>query len=269
MKPEIQLLQFTDSHLYGDATQTLRGIATHPALVATLAHARADILRARALLMTGDIVQDDPAGYAHFRDLFTALGRPVYCIPGNHDDVEALTAALNAPPFQVCGHVDFDAWRIVMLDSSVPGMAQGRIAATGLQELETALAGARATRRHALVCLHHHPVAIDSRWLDTVALTNADEFFEVIDRHDCVRGLLWGHVHQAFDGQRKGVRLMGTPSTCAQFRPHSANFAIDEQPPAYRRLSLHPDGSVESEVVWVQEVASQARTATSQNSLRA
>jgi Icc protein len=269
MKPEIQLLQFTDSHLYGDPTQTLRGIATHPALVATLARARADILRARALLMTGDIVQDDPAGYAHFRDLFAALDKPVYCIPGNHDDVAALSAALSAPPFQVCGHADFDDWRVVMLDSSVPGMAQGRIAPSTMQGLETALAGARDAGRYAMVCLHHHPVAMDSRWLDSVALTNADEFFTVLDRYDCVRAVLWCHVHQAFDGQRKGVRLLGTPSTCAQFRPHSATFAIDVQPPAYRRLSLHPDGSVDSEVVWVEQSASQSRTATSQNSLRA
>jgi Icc protein len=108
---------------------------------------------------------------------------------------------------------------------------------------------------------------MDSRWLDTVALTNAQEFFEVIDRHDCVRALLWGHVHQAFDGERNGVRMMGTPSTCAQFRPHSATFAIDAMmPPAYRRIALQADGGVETEVVWVE---AQSRTATSQNSLRA
>ncbi|MEO7774963.1 MAG: 3',5'-cyclic-AMP phosphodiesterase [Steroidobacteraceae bacterium] len=267
MKPDLQLLQFTDPHLYGDASQTLRGIATLPALTRTLAHARADIHGARAILVTGDIVQDDPAGYPHFRGAFGGLGKPVYCIPGNHDDVEAMSAALAEAPFQICGHADFERWRVVMLDSSVPGMAQGRLSLLTLQRLEAALASADG--RYVLVCLHHHPVTMDSRWLDTVALTNADEFFAVIDRYECVRALLWGHVHQAFEGERKGVRLMGTPSTCAQFRPHAANFAIDSQPPAYRRLNLHADGSVESEVVWVSEAGAQSRTATSQNSLRA
>jgi Icc protein len=267
--PDIQLLQFTDSHLYGDATQTLRGIATLPALTRALAHARADILAARALLVTGDIVQDDPAGYTHFRRLFGALGKPVYCLPGNHDDLAALQAALPHPPFQVCGHVDFDAWRVVLLDSTVPGMAQGHMAASVLQQLDAALAEASAEHRYAMVCLHHHPVAMDSRWLDSVALTNAADFFAVIDRYECVRALLWGHVHQAYDGERNGVRLMGTPSTCAQFRAHSATFAIDALPPAYRRIALQPDGSVDSEVMWVSEAASQARTAISQNSLRA
>lgn len=269
MKPDIQLLQFTDSHLYGDARQALRGIPTLPSLLATLAHARADLTGARAVLVTGDLVQDDPAGYVHFRDAFAGLGKPVYCIPGNHDDAAALAGALAAPPFQVNGHADLDSWRLVLLDSSVPGMAQGRLSASSLQRLEQALAAADAMRRYALVCLHHHPVPMDSRWLDTVGLTNAAEFLEVLDRHECVRAVLWGHVHQAFEGERNGVRLLGTPSTCAQFRPHSAHFAVDTQPPAYRRLTLHADGSLESEVVWVGAAGSHSRTATSQNSLRA
>ena len=61
----------------------------------------------------------------------------------------------------------------------------------------------------------------------------------------------WGHVHQCFDARRHGVRLLATPSTCAQFLPLSDEFAIDARPPAYRRLTLLPDGTLETEVVWV------------------
>ena len=65
-----------------------------------------------------------------------------------------------------------------------------------------------------------------------------DEFFRIIDAHPAVRGILWGHVHQQFDGLRGGVRLLATPSTCAQFLPHSHDFAIDDRPPAFRSLEL-------------------------------
>jgi Icc protein len=41
---------------------------------------------------------------------------------------------------------------------------------------------------------------------------------------------------------------MGTPSTCFQFAPHSATFAIDDAGPGYRWLELHADGSLESRV---------------------
>jgi Icc protein len=65
----------------------------------------------------------------------------------------------------------------------------------------------------------------------------------------------WGHVHQSFDRRRHGVRLLGTPSTCAQFLPLSNEFAVDARPPAYRRLILRCDGTIETEVVWVEEAA--------------
>jgi len=99
-----------------------------------------------------------------------------------------------------------------------------------------------------MVCLHHHPVAMQSRWLDSVGLANANEFWSVIDSHPQVRAVVWGHVHQAFEGARRGVRLISTPSTCAQFQPRSDQFAIDGLPPAYRLLTLHSNGAIDTGV---------------------
>ena len=247
----IRLTHFTDPHLYGSETEELRGVATLPALKAALARAQSHDWPPDALLVTGDIVQDDPAGYPHFRRLFGALGVPVLCIPGNHDEPQAMRRELAGAPFVVGGHVDLGRWRIVLLDSCLPGSASGRLSSASLTGLEAALAGAGG--RHCLVCLHHHPVPMSSRWLDRVGLTNAPEFFEVIDRHPQVRAIAWGHVHQAYEGLRKGVRLLATPSTCAQFLPKSDDFAIDRQPPAYRTLELRADGSLLTEVVWLDQ----------------
>jgi 3',5'-cyclic-AMP phosphodiesterase len=96
-----------------------------------------------------------------------------------------------------------------------------------------------------------HPVEMRSRWLDTVGLANADALFGIVDRHPQVRGIAFGHVHQALDTVRNGVRILATPSTCSQFLPGSDDFAIDNQPPAYRKLLLHADGRIETDVVWV------------------
>jgi Icc protein len=87
-----------------------------------------------------------------------------------------------------------------------------------------------------------------SRWLDSMAVDNANDFFTIIDRHPQVRGILWGHVHQRFDRMRKHVRLMASPSTCIQFLPMSAAFAVDEAAPGYRWLSLLEDGGIETGV---------------------
>ena len=179
------------------------------------------------------------------------LGLPVLCLPGNHDEPRAMRRELAGAPFVLGGHVDLGRWRIVLLDSCIPGSAGGALSAQELAQLDEALGGAGA--RHCLVCLHHHPVAMSSRWLDRVGLSNAAEFLHLIDQHKNVRAIVWGHVHQAYDALRKGVRLLATPSTCAQFLPNSDDFAVDRRPPAYRTLELRADGSLVTEVVWVEQ----------------
>jgi Icc protein len=49
------------------------------------------------------------------------------------------------------------------------------------------------------------------------------------------------------------VQFLSTPSTCAQFLPHSEFFALDERPPGLRWLDLHPDGRVATPVEWVRQ----------------
>lgn len=247
----VRIVQFTDTHLFGDAAERLRGIATLGTLRAVLAQANAQIRAAAAVLVTGDLVQDDATGYAAFVAAFGALGRPILTLPGNHDDLPAMRHAVRGTPFQYCGHLDLGSWRIVMIDSVKPGAAEGRLSAEALAQLRSSLAG--AADRHVLVCLHHQPVTMHSRWLDTVGLENQDAFFELIDAHRCVRAVLWGHVHQSYDGERKGVRLLATPSTCAQFLPYANDFALDAKPPAYRILELTADGAVQTEVLWLEQ----------------
>jgi len=247
----VRLTHFTDPHLYGGEHETLRGIATLPALRQALAHAQGREWPPHALLVTGDLVQDDPAGYAQFRRVFAPLGLPVWCLPGNHDVPQAMQRELAGAPFVLGGHVDVGRWRVILLDSCLPGAASGALSPAALAQLESALAGAPG--RHCLVCLHHHPVPMDSRWLDRVGLANPLDFFRVLDAHRNVRAVLWGHVHQAYDGLRREVRLLATPSTCAQFLPHAEEFAVDARPPAYRTLELRADGSLLTEVVWLEE----------------
>ncbi len=194
MNEEIRLLQFTDPHLVARADGTLRGVNTRDSLQGVLRHARAHHWNADALLLTGDLVNDDPGGYAAVRELFGDLGKPVWCLPGNHDDGELMRRELAEAPFQVGGFHDLGAWRIVMIDSCVAGQALGHVSASELARLEARLAD--AGERHVLVALHHHPVRMGSRWIDSVGLQNADEFFAITDRHPRLRAIIWGHVHQ-------------------------------------------------------------------------
>ena len=257
----LRLIQFTDLHLYGSEAGSLRGVQTMAALERTLACARRRDWPVDAVLVTVDIVQDDPGGYPHFRRLFSTVGAPVLCIPGNHDEPEALLRELNGDPFVVGGLVDFGPWRIVLLDTWMAESAAGRLSAQSLAQLDQALR--TAAGRHALVCLHHHPVSMSSHWLDEVGLENAADFWRVIDQHSNVRAIVWGHVHQSFDAIRRDVRLLATPSTCAQFLPGTDEFALDTLPPAYRTLQLQADGTLTTEVVWIEQCAAGSSSSVS------
>ncbi|HEX4240670.1 MAG TPA: metallophosphoesterase [Steroidobacteraceae bacterium] len=245
----MQILHVTDPHLYGNAGGQLRGVETQSSLNAVLDDAFAQAADYAAILVTGDLVQDDPSGYRRFANAFRGLGKPVLCIPGNHDEPDAMRHELSGAPFQICGTREIEHWQFIMLDSYDPGHVGGRLSATELRRLDDAL---RASPKHAMVCLHHHPVRMQSRWLDTVGLADPDEFWSVIDAHPHVRAVVWGHVHQVYESRRGNVRLFATPSTGAQFLPKSDRYAVDSRPPGYRHFDLHADGRIDTAVRWVE-----------------
>ena len=228
----------------------MRGVATWDTFQSVVDHIAAQEDRVDAILATGDLVQDETrAGYELFRAALAPLNVPVLAIPGNHDDPAIMRDVLDAAPFRVNGTVNLQSWSLIMLDSFVAGQVSGRL---GRAELERLCHELQANNgNHALICLHHHPLPMGSRWLDSVALDNADELLAIVDAAPRVRGVLWGHVHQASDRDRDGVRMLSTPSTCSQFLPHRDEFALDDRPPGYRRLELRADGTIETEIVWL------------------
>jgi Icc protein len=229
----------------------MRGVRTYDTFCAVIESAMADPAPPDAILATGDLVQDETrAGYATFRSLLEPCGIPVYCIPGNHDAPEIMNEVLDTPPFQVGGTVRQGNWLLIMLNSFSRGQDSGRLAPAELQRLRDALAA--DPNLHTLICVHHHPIPMGSRWLDGVGLRNADEFFEIVDQFSQVRGILWGHVHQASDRRRRGIRLMSSPSTCSQFLPNSDDFALDDRPPGFRWLDLSKNGSIQTRVTWLE-----------------
>lgn len=251
MAHPFRILHITDPHLHGHREARMRGVNTDDTLVATLRHALGDPRQPDAILATGDLVQDETrAGYERFRDLTGTLGPPVYCLPGNHDSPATMREVLSGKPFQYCGFARHAGWTLLMLSTYARNDDGGRLAPRELEFLDRMLTANNTD--HCLIALHHQPVPMGSRWLDGVALRNADEFLAICDHHSHVRGIVWGHVHQASDRERHGVRLMSSPSTCAQFKPLSDDFALDSRPPGYRWIDLHADGSIDTSVVWVE-----------------
>lgn len=244
----LRIVQLTDTHLYRDPGGRLMGLNTQVSLDAVLARVQAEFWPLDALLLTGDLVHDmSPEGYQRLGGQISALGVPAYGLPGNHDDPGTLRAHLQGPILHTDRYASLGAWSLVLLDSTLPGEDSGVLSQHELQGLDVCLR--EAPQRATLVCLHHQPVPVGCGFMDEMPLLNADDFFAVLDQHPQVRGVLWGHIHQAFSSERNGVRLLGCPSTCVQFKPGVAHFALDELPPGFRWLELHADGQIETGII--------------------
>ena len=217
-----------------------------------LAHYQASEWPADRVIMTGDLIQDDSAeAYERFRDLLLPLDLRIHCIPGNHDIRDLMRAVCCRPPFSYCAYEELRGWLIVGIDSCIRGHAGGEVSNDELDRLSEIVS--RSSAKHVMVCLHHPPVPVGSKWLDSVGLRNGDQVLDRLRSLNRVRLATFGHIHQEYDTEHDGVRIIGTPSTCRQFAPGSEKFAVDDNPPAYRRITLSADGSVDTEVVWVGE----------------
>jgi Icc protein len=202
--------------------------------------------------MTGDLIQDDSAeAYERFRDLLLPLDLRIHCIPGNHDIRDLMRAVCCRPPFSYCAYEELRGWLIVGIDSCIRGHAGGEVSNDELDRLSETVS--RSSAKHVMVCLHHPPVPVGSKWLDSVGLRNGDEVLDRLRSLNRVRLATFGHIHQEHDAEHDGIRIVGTPSTCRQFKPGSEKFAVDDNPPAYRKFVLNPDGCVDTEVIWVGE----------------
>ena len=205
-------------------------------------HARPDLI-----LATGDLAQDaSPEAYQYFKSHIDEFACPVSWFPGNHDDLDVMKAAIgNGAEFNKI--VRMGAWQFILLDSHVAGAVHGYLETEELVVLESALK--ERPDLHTIICFHHHPIEIDSVWLDKIGLRNRDDLFEIVGRHENVKAIVWGHIHQALDGEIDNVALYASPSTCVQFLPDSDDFALDSIAPGYRWFSLFEDGGIETGVL--------------------
>lgn len=242
----VRIVQITDSHLFSDKESKLLGMNTEESFRCVYQLAQKEQTNPDLILVTGDVSQDgSKEAYVRMQDAMQFWGAPVYWLPGNHDHFSVMRQVIGVDWVSPCC-VDIGVWRLVLLNSQIENDVPGRLVRAELEFLDQSLKS--AGDRHVLIALHHHPVPLNSRWLDTVALLNPEDFFDVVHRYDRVRAVIWGHVHQSFELKLKDILLFSTPSTCVQFKPNSDDFALDTLAPGYRWFDLCEDGSVKSGV---------------------
>jgi Icc protein len=238
-----RLVQVTDCHLLADPAGTLLGIPTLVSFRMVVEEIFERLAPIEALVLTGDLSQDGSLeSYLLLRDVIGDYPVPAFCLPGNHDRIEPMREVLNEGR-NSCGPLaTVGDWRLILLDSRVPGHDHGELGEDQFRVLD----GALNERAGALVFVHHPPVALGCPWLDAMGLRNGPRLLETLSAFDRCRAVAFGHAHQEFDSKRGALRLCGTPATCFQFKPCTTRFELDPATPGCRVFDLFDDGGIET-----------------------
>jgi len=242
----LKVVQLTDTHLFATPDQTQKGINTYQSLEAVVADVAAHHPDFDALLLTGDLSQDEtPESYDALCGLLAPIrGAPAYAIPGNHEDIAHMRSRLGRADIAVLQDAFLGPWRIIMANSRVPGQVHGEIGADQTRSLKSRV---EETEDHVLIAVHHPPLPVDSVWLDALRCIDGESMLAEIAGPK-VKAVVCGHVHQVFATAWRDTAILTTPSTCVQFKPGAKEFAIDDAPPGYRVFLLEDDGQWSTEV---------------------
>lgn len=236
----VRIVQITDTHLFKDPEGVLAGVQTWQTFRAVLAQIARQQPDFDYLILTGDLAQDEaPETYRMLRDELGDCLERCRIIPGNHDDPASLRETFPelfpADGDRLTFSVSTDGWKIIGLDSHLPGETKGRIGAGQLEWLETELATDPGAQ--VLLFVHHPPVAIKVEWLDRIGLEGASELIELIESSPQVKVICAGHVHQEFNGAIGHAAVYTTPSTCVQYSAR-AKKTVDTSAAGYRVFEL-------------------------------
>ena len=160
----IRLLQITDTHLFAQADGQLLGIRTADSLAAVLAAIQAQAEPYDLVLATGDLSQDySTDSYHRFAEMTRPLRRPIFWLPGNHDDGPLMRSVM--PDFGISNaqQILLEGWQIIMLDTQVYSVPHGWLKPEQMSFLEQCLI--EQPDRYTLICLHHNTFPVGSTWL--------------------------------------------------------------------------------------------------------
>jgi 3',5'-cyclic AMP phosphodiesterase CpdA len=176
--------------------------------------------RPQAVVLTGDLTDHgEPEEYAALREILHGYPLPVFLAAGNHDDPAALRAEFAGTPHLDGGDsthyaVEFEAARLIVLDSWIPQSPSGRLGEDQLAWLDKTLLD--DPDRPTVLAVHHPPLPLGLSLLDTMQLEDAAALAEVIGPHEQIGRIICGHGHRIVTTTFAGKVLTMAPSTYRQ-----------------------------------------------------
>jgi len=251
----LTFVHFSDTHIVRPGVR-LRDVDTHATLTRVVEAVNRLTPQPAFVVIGGDLVSPDvdpevkaktrdltvrdyETAYEVFHSVVSRLHAPVHFVMGNHDRrVPFRRVILHDPqPTDRPHYYAFTSGqhRLCLLDSLVPRKDGGSLGHAQLAWLRQQL------HQHAehptILVVHHQAVPVGVHVLDQIMLMNAESLWQVVHEVNNVCAVLCGHVHLPFAGQRDGIPVFTTPSTCFQFAEGPNGLAVSADPPMLRLVT--------------------------------
>ena len=133
-----RVVQISDCHLFTDPAEELRGVRPHDQVRRALEHVTAHESECDLLVISGDLAHDElRPTYVVLREMLGDWIPRCRIIPGNHDHRESMHdvfAEIVTPGQQeVCFEQPVPGWKILGLDTHIPGEVPGELGAAQCQ----------------------------------------------------------------------------------------------------------------------------------------
>jgi Icc protein len=237
----LRILHLSDTHLFGDASLHYGKVDTTAALQRVLT-AFSQIRQLDLVVGSGDLSDDgSPGSYAALKAAIEPWAsdrgaRVVYAM-GNHDQRAGFRQVLGdghaGRPSETPGPLDpidgvsqLGPWRIVTLDSSVPGSGYGELDDDQLEWLGGVLASPAEVG--TILVMHHPPVPASTSLLQALELHDPSRLAEIVGGSD-VRLILAGHYHHGLVATFAGVPVnvtTGIANTIDPLAPAGTERAV-------------------------------------------
>jgi 3',5'-cyclic-AMP phosphodiesterase len=195
------------------------------------------------IVATGDLTESGtPEEYGRLRDILEPFGLPVYLIPGNHDDRNALRKVfadhtyLHAFDDAILFSIEMGFARVIALDTSRSGRRGGYLDERRLAWLVESLRARKDTP--TILAMHHPPFETGVRNFDAQSFEGREALAAIVRAHPQIRRIICGHVHQALSRTWCGTLGVTAPSTAPTLVLRPGALGLSREPGGFL---LHRD----------------------------
>lgn len=201
-----------------------------------------------AIIVTGDLSNDGSNwSYSYIHNCLKKLGVPVFCCPGNHDNLENMQF-VNSEFFHISDyHINIDGYDLFVMNSTISGMSRGLLCEDSMSWLDEKLSNSC----NPAIIAFHHPAVDPGGWLNRKLLDNKEEFVKLVSRYSHVKLVLYGHIHYYIQQLVNDIIFCAAPAIGFAFDKELPKFQIAKGQEGFSVITISRDNEINIEKIQI------------------